>query len=90
MRDMDLTEQEAQAEVNAAAATASLRYHERLQSLPRWRQWLVRKLAPAWPFEYALRGCTVHASKPLTVPPGVAFSNVIFQTDEDAGGRSCP
>jgi hypothetical protein len=65
----------AQHAINAAAAEAATEYFRRLKLLPRWRAWLVRRLAPAYPMVRAeLPPIDVIITRPLEVAPGVVLA----------------
>jgi hypothetical protein len=71
------SETAAQDAINAAAARSSAEYHARLRQMPRWRQWLVRRLAPSWPVTLAeMPPGTVEVTRPLEMAPGVGLSGL--------------
>jgi hypothetical protein len=79
------SETEAQNAINAAGAASSAEYLRRLKAMPRWRQWLVGKLAPRWPFTVAQAPPgVIELTKPLDVPPGVILTGTVADSAEMA------
>ena len=72
-----MTMAEPQDSVNTAAAKSAYYHAELVARLPKWRQWLIRKLSPPQPFGRAEIPPGRHViSEPLKVPPGVLLTGL--------------
>ena len=69
-----MSETMAQNAVNAAAAEAASQHFAAIRRLPRWRRWLLGRLAPPYPCVRAeIPAGRITLAQPLNVPPGVAI-----------------
>ena len=72
-----MTMAEPQDSINNAAAKSAYYHAELVARLPRWRQWLIRKLSPPYPCILAEIPPGRHViSEPLKVPPGVLLTGL--------------
>lgn len=72
-RPMTPSEIGAQKAIDAAGAQAARLHFQQIRELPRWRQWLLRRISPPYPCVQAqLPPGPIQVTTPLEVPPGVA------------------